>query len=95
VKFCSVPPGVSPLADAYNLMVCAWYAEHQPKLASEAERMAKTISRNVNDWEEIAGYLALLAMKSTHFVNEALPEDYVKGSERWRLAIEEHERVPA
>ena len=60
MEYCSVPPGDDPMADAFNLMVCAWYANHS-HLSSEAERMAKAISRSVTDWEVVAARLAFLA----------------------------------
>jgi hypothetical protein len=41
--------------------VCAWHAQHSPKLVDETERMARLIVRHVDDWEDMAAHLALLA----------------------------------
>jgi hypothetical protein len=94
MKYSSIPPGDDPMIDAYNLMVSAWHADHKPLLASEAERMAKAISRSVNDWEEIAGYLALLACRFAHFCDEAIPAGQIKPSEKMRQILEEHISQP-
>lgn len=88
MKYCRIPPGDAPMADAFNLMVCAYHAQQSPQLAQETERMAKTIARNVEDWEDVAANLALLAAQ---LATAAGPEI----SEQIRLAIEADNLIPA
>ena len=100
MKYSSIPPGDNPMADAYNLIVSAWHAQHAPKLAGEAERVAKHVAASVNNWEEIAGNLALLASMFADFCDKAMPEEvsgvkYPRPSAKVMLAIESKNLVPA
>jgi len=100
VEYCRVPPGEDEFADAFNLMVCAWTARHSPQLSSEAERMAKAISRSVTDWEAVAAALAWLAAEFGNFCDLAMPDEvngktYPRPTERYRLEIEQRNMVPA
>jgi hypothetical protein len=80
MRFCRVPPGEDAFADAYNLAVCAYMAQHAPQLADYAERMADEITKHVTDWIEVSGYLALLAAKGFAFADQAMPEHRQDGS---------------
>jgi hypothetical protein len=87
LEYLRTPPGDGdPMADAWNLVTCAWYAMHHPALADEAQRMARMIERRINDWEVVGGYMAVLAAK----LATACPLATV---EQMRLAIEQMELV--
>jgi hypothetical protein len=85
MDYCKVPPGQDEMADAYNMMVCAYQAQHSPLLAEQTEKMARAIVRRVDDWEDATAYLSLLASKIL---------DPVK-AEKFRLEIEKRNLVPA
>ena len=100
MKYCRIPPGDDPMADAYNLMVCAHHAQQSPEVAKAAERMARTITSRVTDWEDVAANLAILAAKFANFCDQAMPEEvdgkkYDRPSEKIRLAIEANNLIPA
>lgn len=101
MKVCKVPPGDAPAADAFNLTYCAWVASFRPEAAEAAQRMAKTITAKVTDWEEVAAYLAIIAANFVNFADRAMPEanadgvPYPRPSEKFRLMIETDNLVPA
>jgi hypothetical protein len=100
VEFCKVPPGEDHMADAYNLMVCAWVAHKHPKMEREAKKMAEAICRSVNDWEPVSAGLAFFAAEFGNFADKALPEEfngkkYERPTERYRLEIEKRNLVQA
>ena len=98
---CKVPPGDDPAADAYNLTYCAWVSSYRPESAVAAQRMAKTITAKVTDWEDVAAYLAIIAANFVNFADRAMPDanaagvPYPRPSEKFRLAIENNNLVPA
>jgi hypothetical protein len=94
MKFCSIPPGENPMADAWNLVAAAWHAQHAPQLVPEAKRMAKTIAASVTDWEETAADLAVIAAVFADFSDRAMPEEvdgkrYERPTEKIRLDMEQ------
>lgn len=95
MKVCKVPPGDDPMADAFNLAYCAWVASFRPEAAGAAEKMAKTIAASVTDWEGVSAHLALLAAQFMNFADQAMPEGYERPTEKFRLAIEANNLVPA
>jgi hypothetical protein len=52
MRYSRTPPGDSPVADAYNLMVAAHRKD---------KRMTDTVSESVRDWSVIAAHLAAIA----------------------------------
>jgi len=74
------------MADAWNLVACAWRALHHPALADEALRMARMIERRIDDWEVVGGHMAVLA---AHFATGCHPATV----EKVRLAVEEMQLV--
>lgn len=81
MKFIRQPPGDDPHADAYNLVVAASIAETAP---DTAERVVRTITRRITDWEQLAANLALVGAKLA-----------VSDPETVRKAIENNSLVPA
>jgi hypothetical protein len=89
VKYCNVPPGDGdPMADAYNLVVCAYIAMHTPAVSATAQRMARQIERRIDDWEVVGGYMAVLAAQ---LASNCPPETL----EQIRLAVEADNLIPA
>ncbi len=93
MKPCKVPPGDDAMADAYNLAYCAYVAHYSPAATAAAERMVKTISARVNDWEQVSAALALIAATGLRQLDLIMPEDK-KPSEGLRLAIEADNLAP-
>ena len=52
MRYSRTPPGDSPLADAYNLLVATHLKD---------KRMADTISAKVTNWSRVAADLAIIA----------------------------------
>lgn len=95
MKPCNVPPGDDPAADAYNLTYCAWIAQYRPASSSAAERMVKTISARVTDWEAVAANLALIAAMGFDFTDQAFSGRPEVPSEAMRTSIEADNLIPA
>jgi hypothetical protein len=66
MRYSRTPPGDSPLADAYNLMVAT---HHKDK------RMIGTISAKVTDWNRIAADLAIIASLYAGYADYVTPEE--------------------
>jgi hypothetical protein len=74
------------MADAWNLVACAYHAMHNPNTSDESQRMARIIERSIMDWEVVGGYIAVLAAQ--------LATGCQPGTvEKMRLAIEEMQLV--
>jgi hypothetical protein len=73
MEFSRQPPGDDIHADAYNLVVAASITKTQPDVA---ERVVRTITRRITDWEDIAAHLALvgaeLAISDPETVRKAI-----------------------
>ena len=65
MRYSRIPPGDSPMADAYNLMVAA---HHNDKC------IADTVSARVTNWAAVAAHLAAIASLYAGYADYVTPK---------------------